>query len=231
VTTKLEKLLRFGFPTAELCRGGDESLQDPRWLCFRQQGVLLQHLRGFAEAVEKVRTDPNLSDTGRAAKRRELAAALLAKFKSEDGQKVLGLIRQKAGIAKSKLAQAERPVGESDIDRLAHLLRVQGAQRFLVDMNGQALLAELNRAVQNRDPVMFAAITETPSFVLKDKGVAAETIAAASKAWREATSPGLANDLETAERMLALAEQNLAEVVEAVQEVGGIEERTVTVMK
>ncbi len=231
MTKKLEKLLRFGFATADLCVGGDESAQCPRWLASRQQGVLLQHLREFNEAVEKVAKDPNLSDTGKVARRRELAMGVLAKLQSEDGRRLLDLIQRKANVAKNRLAAAERPTDESDIGKLTHLLRVQSAQAFLRDANGQTLLAELNRAVQNRDAVMFGAITETPSFVLRDKGITAETISAASRAWREATSPGLAKEVETAETMLQLAEQNLAEVVAAVEEAGGIESRKTIVTK
>ncbi|HSW46412.1 MAG TPA: hypothetical protein VLM89_12660 [Phycisphaerae bacterium] len=231
MTKKLEKLLRFGFPTAELCVGGDESAQCPRWLAARQQSVLLQHLREFNEGVEKVGKDPNLTGMGKDARRRELAMGVLAKLKSEDGHRLLDLIQKKANVAKNRLAAAERPTGESDIDRLAHLMRVQGVQAFLKDMNGQTLLAELNRAVTNRDSTMFSAIMEIPSFILREKGLTGETIVAASKAWREATSPALAKEVEIGEQMAQLAEQNLSEVVAAVEEAGGIESRQVTVTK
>ena len=231
MTTKVEKLLRFGFPTAELCRGGDESSQCPKWLCQRQQNVLLDQLKAFSIETAKIAADMNLSDAGKVAKRRELALATLSKLKSEDIRRPADNIRHKLDGAKNRMSAMEKSAGETDTDRLIHQLKVAGVQAFLGGLDGSELSVELNASVATRNRVTFDAITTIPTTILRTKGITSGFFEGVVREWRKGLNPGLAEEIDTGEQMLQLAEQNLQSVIEAVQEAGGIEERKVTVTK
>ena len=231
MTTKLEKLLRFGFSTASLCAGGDEHAQCPKWLCQRQQGVLLDQLKAFSIETAKIEADPNLSAAGKTSKRRELALATLSKLKSEDIRRPADNISTKLNAARNRMAAAERPAGESDTDRLLHQLRVAGVQAFLGGLDGSALSIELNAAVARRDRVVYDAITMIPTTVLRAKGITSGFFEGAVREWRKGLNPGLAEEISVAEQMHDLAEQSLQAVVSAVEEAGGVETRSVTVTK
>lgn len=231
MTTKLEKLLRFGFSTASLCAGGDEHAQCPKWLCQRQQNVLLDQLKAFAVETAKVASDPNLSDSGKVAKRRELALATLSKLKSEDIRRPADNILRKLDGMKNRMAALEKSPGESDTDRLLHQLRVAGVQAFLGGLDGSALSIELNAAVARRDRVVYDAIMSIPSTIQRARGLTEQYVTGAAKKWRETLNPGLAEEIDTGETMHTLAEQSLQAVVEAVQEIGGVEERHVEIRK
>ena len=76
----LRNLVLRGFSTFELCRGGDEKAQDPKWLGAKAQGVLLDRMRRLAIEVEAVDCDETLSDMGKTKKRAELGQAALAEI-------------------------------------------------------------------------------------------------------------------------------------------------------
>jgi len=226
----LKNLVLRGFSTFELCRGGDEAKQDPKWLGQKAQTVLLEKMRGLAIAVEGVNRDENLSDAGKAKKRAELGQAALAEIESSIAT-IRAIIHSKLNTAKSKLAEAGQPAGQSDIDRLGRLLEVQGVRQLLLGLDGQGLLGELLRSVKEGDSVTFDAIVGLPTFVLRDKGLTGETVAAARREMLGRLNPTAINEAESAEMMATLVDQNLKETQRAIRDFTGLpERRTIVVM-
>ena len=226
----LRNLVLRGFSTFELCRGGDEKAQDPKWLGAKAQGVLLDRMRRLAIEVEAVDGDESLSDFGKAKKRSELGEAALKEVEQSVAT-IRGTIHSKLNTAKSKLAEAGRPAGQSDIDRLGRLLEVQGVRQLLLGLDGQALLGELVRATKEGDSVTFDAIVGLPTFVLRDKGLTGETVAAARREMLGRLDPTAINEAESAELMATLVEQNLEETQRAIRDFTGLPEpRTIQVL-
>ena len=226
----LRNLVLRGFSTFELCRGGDEKAQDPKWLGAKAQGVLLDRMRRLAIEVEAVDGDESLSDFGKAKKRSELGEAALKEVE-QSVARIRGTIHSKLNTAKSKLAEAGRPAGQSDIDRLARLLEVQGLRQLLLGLDGQALLGELVRATKEGDSVTFDAIVGLPAFILRDKGIVAETVTAARREMLGRLDPTAINEAESAEMMARLVDENLEETQRAIRDFTGLpEHRTIVVM-
>ena len=226
----LKNLVLRGFSTFELCRGGDEAKQDPKWLGQKAQTVLLEKMRGLAIAVEGVSRDENLSDAGKAKKRAELGQAALAEIESSVAT-IRSLLGSKLATAKARLAEATRPAGQTDIDRLGRLLEVQSLRQLLLGLDGQALLGELIRSTRESDSVTFDAIVGLPAFILRDKGIVAETVTAARREMLGKLDPTAINEAESAEMMATLVEQNLEETQRAIRGfVGMPEPRTIQVL-
>ena len=226
----LRNLVLRGFSTSSLCQGGDEKTQCPKWLGQKAQTVLLEKMRGLAIAVEGVNRDENLSDAGKAKKRAELGQAALKEVE-QSVARIRGAIHSKLNTAKSKLAEAGRPAGQSDIDRLARLLEVQGLRQLLLGLDGQALLGELVRATKEGDSVTFEAIVGLPTFVLRDKGIVAETVNAARRAMLGRLDPAAVSEAESAETMATLVDQNLEESQRAIRDFTGLaEKRTIQIL-
>ena len=226
----LKNLVLRGFSTSELCRGGDEAKQDPKWLGAKAQGVLLDRMRRLAIEVEAVDGDESLSDFGKAKKRSELGEAALKEVE-QSVARIRGTIHSKLNTAKSKLAEAGRPAGQSDIDRLARLLEVQGLRQLLLGLDGQALLGELVRATKEGDSLTFEAISSLPAFILRERGIVAETVNAARREMLARLDPTAINEAESAEMMATLVEQNLEETQRAIRDFTGLPEpRTIQVL-
>ena len=226
----LKNLVLRGFSTFELCRGGDEAKQDPKWLGQKAQTVLLEKMRGLAIAVEGVNRDENLSDAGKAKKRAELGQAALAEIESSVAT-IRGALGSKLATAKARLAEATRPAGQTDIDRLGRLLEVQSLRQLLLGLDGQGLLGELLRSVKEGDSVTFDAIVGLPAFILRDKGIVAETVTAARREMLGKLDPAAINEAESAEMMATLVDQNLKETQRAIRDFTGLPEpRTIVVM-
>ena len=223
----LRNLVLRGFSTFELCRGGDEAKQDPKWLGQKAQSVLLDRMRQLAIQCESVDRDETLSDMGKAKKRAELGQAALKEVEQSVAT-IRSLLGSKLATAKARLAEAGRPAGQTDIDRLGRLLEVQSLRQLLLGLDGQALLGELVRATKEGDNVTFEAITGLPTFILRDKGIVGETVNAARRAMLGRLDPTAINEAESAEKMATLVDQNLEETKRAIREFAGLpEERKV----
>ena len=226
----LRNLVLRGFSTFELCRGGDEKAQDPKWLGAKAQGVLLDRMRRLAVEVEAVNADQTLSDMGKAKKRAELGQAALAEIEGSVAT-IRAIIGTKLNTAKSRLAKAGQPAGQSDIDRLARLLEVQGARQLLLSLSGQELLGELIRSTREGDSVTFEAIVGLPVFVLRDKGLASETISAARREMLGRLDPSAVAEAESAELMSQLVDESLEQSQRAIRDFCGLpEQRTIQVL-
>ena len=226
----LKNLVLRGFSTFELCRGGDEAKQDPKWLGQKAQSVLLDRMRQLAIQCEAVDRDETLSDMGKTKKRAELGQAALKEVE-QSVARIRGAIHSKLNTAKSKLAEAGQPAGQSDIDRLGRLLEVQGVRQLLLGLDGQALLGELVRATKEGDSVTFEAIVGLPTFVLRDKGIVAETVNAARRAMLGRLDPAAVSEAESAETMATLVDQNLEESQRAIRDFTGLaEKRTIQIL-
>jgi len=223
----LQHLIQMGFSTRSLCGGGSEEHQCPRWLASKNQQFLLNKLRGLYVDVTGVDADESLSDVGRAKKKTELAARIMADLEAESA-KLRALIESKGDAARNRLAQASRPVGETDIDRVARLLETQNLQRFLLDLDAQNLLGELARAVRDGDGRTYEAVTSLPSFILRQKSITQEMIDASRREWSRRVDPVAAGDVESAEVMARLVTEDLATATRAVREFTNLpEERMV----
>lgn len=225
----LQNLLTRGFSTARLCQGGSETAQCPKWLANRAQQVLLAKMRELYMSTVGVDADENLSEQGRARKKAELAKAALASI-----EETLGTVRtalaSKRETARKRLAEAGRPEGQSDIDRLARIMEIQGTRQLLLGLGGQELLGELIRSSREGDTVTFDAITGLPAFILRNKGIARETVEAARRELFNRVDPLAVSATETAEQMSTLVDQNMAEAARAIREHCGIvEERRVRI--
>ena len=226
----LKNLVLRGFSTSELCRGGDEKTQCPKWLGQKAQTVLLEKMRGLAIAVEGVNRDENLSDAGKAKKRAELGQAALAEIEGSVVT-IRNIIGSKLNTAKSRLAKAGQPAGQSDIDRLGRLLEVQGVRQLLLSLGKQELLGELLRSVKEGDSVTFDAIVGLPTFVLRDKGIVAETVTAARREMLGKLDPSAVAEAESAELMSQLVDESLEQSQRAIRDFTGLPEpRTIVVM-
>ncbi len=226
----LRNLVLRGFSTSELCRGGDEKTQDPKWLGQKAQGVLLEKMRGLAIAVEGVNRDENLSDAGKAKKRAELGQAALAEIEGSVAT-IRNTIGSKLNTAKSRLAKAGQPAGQSDIDRIGRLLEVQGVRQLLLGLDGHALLGELLRSVKEGDQVTFSAVTGLPVFVLREKGITSETVAAARREMLGRQDPSAVAEAEAGELMQQLVDESLEQSQRAIREFAGLPEpRTIQVL-
>jgi len=226
----LRNLVLRGFSTARLCDGGDEKAQDPKWLGAKAQGVLLDRMRKLAIECESVDRDETLSDMGKAKKRAELGQAALAEIEGSVAT-IRNTLGSKLATAKGRLAQAGRPPGQSDIDRLARLLEVQGARQLLLSLSGQELLGELIRSTREGDSVTFEAIVGLPVFVLRDKGLASETISAARREMLGRLDPSAVAEAESAELMSQLVDESLEQSQRAIRDFCGLpEQRTIQVL-
>jgi len=226
----LRNLVLRGFSTFELCRGGDEKAQDPKWLGAKAQGVLLDRMRKLAIECESVDRDETLSDMGKAKKRAELGQAALAEIEGSVAM-IRRTLGSKLNTAKSRLAKAGQPAGQSDIDRLGRLLEVQGVRQLLLSLGKQELLGELLRSVKEGDSVTFDAIVGLPTFVLRDKGIVAETVTAARREMLGRLDPTAINEAESAEMMARLVEESLEQAQRAIRGfVGMPEPRTIQVL-
>ena len=226
----LRNLVLRGFSTSSLCQGGDEKTQCPKWLGAKAQGVLLDRMRRLAIEVEAVDGDESLSDFGKAKKRSELGEAALKEVEQSVAT-IRGTIHSKLNTAKSKLAEAGRPAGQSDIDRLGRLLEVQGVRQLLLGLDGQGLLGELLRSVKEGDSVTFDAIVGLPAFILRDKGIVAETVTAARREMLGRLDPTAINEAESAELMGQLVDESLSQSQKAIREFVGLPEpRTIQVL-
>lgn len=220
----LKQLVERGFYTQELCRGGDEERQDAKFLATRHQTVLLAKLRELYMSVATVDSDESLSDTGKGKRKRELGEKTLAAIQ-EDSARLRSLIESKGLTAKRRLAEASRPAGESDIDRLGRLLTVQNQQRFLADLDAQGLLGELARAVRDGDTTTYEAIASLPTFVLREKSITKEMIDASRREWSRRVDPSAAADMESAEVMARLVNEDLATAQRAIRDHCGLPEQ------
>ena len=226
----LKNLVLRGFSTFELCRGGDESKQDSRWLAQKGQSVLLDRMRQLAIQCESVDCDETLSDMGKARKRSELGQAALAEVESSVAT-IRSLLGSKLATAKARLAEATRPAGQTDIDRLGRLLEVQSLRQLLLGLDGQALLGELIRSTRESDSVTFDAMVGLPAFILRDKGIVAETVTAARREMLGKLDPSAVAEAEAGELMSQLVDESLAQSQKAIREHCGLpEQRTIQVL-
>jgi len=213
----LQHLVQIGFQTQELCRGGNEEMQDPKWLASRNQAVLMDKMRRLYMAVAQIDADETLSETGRTQKKTQLATKTLSDIEGETAR-LRGLIETKGATARSRLAKASRPVGESDIDRLSWMLSVQNHQRFLLDLDGQSLLGELARAVRDGDGSIYEAVTSLPVFILRQKGLTDDLMTASRKEWSRRIDPAAAGEAEDSDVMARLVDEDLATARRAIQQ-------------
>ena len=220
----LSGLLQLGFASKSLLVGADEAGQCPKWLAARQQGVLLDDLRKLADGLAKIDGDGNLTPAGKTARKRELGTAFLAGLESESGKRLLSMAVTKRDLAHAALRKAQQPAGQTDIDRLIALMEVQNAQRFLLELKPQQLLAELMRAVENRDGVIYKGIIGLPAFILRDRQISREVLAAAESEWLSKTCPTEAAAAKGADVGLSVAEGDRDLVARVVREACGIEE-------
>lgn len=226
----LKNLVLRGFATARLTAGGDEQAQDPRWLGQKAQAVLLDRLRTLAIQCEAIDADEDLSEAGKARKRAELGTVAMKEIES-DLATVRTALTTKLATAKARLAEAAHPEA-SDFDRLARLLRIQNQQRLLLELDNQSLLGELIRASREGDDVTFAAISELPGFLLRERGIAKETVAAARKQMMSRLDPLAVAAVEDSQTMSRLVDENISEAQRAIREFCGVpEERSVRVYK
>jgi len=219
----LRRLVEQGFYTRELTRGGDEERQCPKFLAARNQAILLDRLRRLYMDVATVDGDESLSETGKGKRKRELAEKTLAAI-HEDSARLRSLVESKGLTAKRRLAEAGRPAGESDVDRLGRMLAVQNCQRFLADLDGQVLLGELARAVKDGDSTTYEAVTSLPTFVLRAKGITKEVVDASRREMSRRVDPSAAADVESAEIMARLVAEDLATAQRVVREHCGLPE-------
>jgi len=219
----LQNLLTRGFSTARLCQGGNQESQDVRWLASRHQEVLLTVARSFVTAAAGIDSDPDLSDEGKSRRRQQLAEQTLKDVEAESA-KLRTLIAQKRDLAHKELSEATRPAGESDGDRIIRELRLQNYQRHLLALDGQGLLAQFVTAVKNGDAMVYEAISTLPEFLLKDKGFASETLAAAKREWASRVAPAAARGVQDGDTMAQLAQENVSEVSRAIREFAGLPE-------
>jgi len=220
----LKQLVERGFYTQELCRGGDEERQDPRWLATKNQTILLDRLRRLCVDASSIDADESLSDVGRAKRKSDLAMKALAEIEA-DTARLRSLIEVKGGTAHNRLAQASRPAGESDIDRLGRMLSVQNQQHFLLALDAQGLLGELARAVRDGDSTTYEAIVSLPVFILREKSITKEMIDASRREWSRRVDPGAAADMESAEVMARLVNEDLATAQRAIRDHCGLPEQ------
>jgi len=213
----LQHLVQIGFHTQELCRGGNEETQDPKWLASRNQAVLMDKMRRLYMAVAQIDADETLSATGKTQKKAQLATKTLGDIEAET-TRLRGLIETKGATARSRLAKASRPDGESDIDRLSWMLSVQNHQRFLLDLDGQSLLGELARAVRDGDGRTYEAITGLPTFILRQKSITQEMVDASRREWSRRIDPAAAGEAESADVMARLVDEDLATARRAIQQ-------------
>lgn len=213
----LQHLVQIGFHTQELCRGGNEETQDPKWLASRNQAILMDKMRRLYMAVAQVDADETLSDTGKTQKKTQLATKTLSDIEAET-TRLRTLIETKGGTARSRLAKASRPDGESDIDRLSWMLSVQNHQRFLLDLDGQSLLGELARAVRDGDGRTYEAVTSLPVFILRQKGLTDDLMTASRKEWSRRIDPAAAGEAEDSDVMARLVDEDLATARRAIQQ-------------
>ena len=213
----LQHLVQIGFHTQELCRGGNEETQDPKFLASRNQAVLMDKMRRLYMAVAQIDADESLSDVGKVKRKTELGQKALGDIEAETAR-LRGLIETKGATARSRLAKASRPDGESDIDRLSWMLSVQNYQRFLLDLDGQSLLGELARAVRDGDGRSYEAVTSLPVFVLRQKGLTDDLMTASRKEWSRRIDPSAAAEAESAEIMARLVNEDLATARRAIQQ-------------
>lgn len=219
----LRNLIERGFSTARLCAGGHQESQDAKWLANRHQEVLLAVARSFTGAAARIDADPDLSDEGKARRRQQLAEQTMKDIEAESA-KLRALIAQKRDLAHKELAEAVRPAGESDGDRIVRELRLQNIQRHLLAMDGQGLLSQFAQAVKTGDAMIYDAVTTIPEFILRDKGFASETLAAARREWASRVAPAAARGVEDGDTMAQLAEQNFNEAARAIREFAGLPE-------
>ena len=220
----LQHLVQIGFHTQELCRGGNEEMQDPKWLASRNQAVLMDKLRRLYMAVAQIDADETLSETGKTQKKTQLATKTLSDIEGETAR-LRGLIETKGATARSRLAKASRPVGESDIDRLSWMLSVQNHQRFLLDLDGQSLLGELARAVRDGDGRTYEAVTSLPVFILRQKGLTDDLMTASRKEWSRRIDPAAAGEAEDSDVMARLVDEDLATAQRAIRDHCGLPEQ------
>ena len=220
----LQHLVQIGFHTQELCRGGDEERQDPKFLASRNQAVLMDKLRRLYMAVAQIDADETLSETGKTQKKTQLATKTLSDIEGETAR-LRGLIETKGATARNRLAQVSRPAGESDIDRLGRMLSVQNQQHFLLALDAQGLLGELARAVRDGDTTTYEAIASLPTFVLREKSITKEMIDASRREWSRRVDPGAAADMESAEVMARLVNEDLATAQRAIRDHCGLPEQ------
>jgi len=213
----LQHLVQIGFHTQELCRGGNEETQDPKWLASRNQAILMDKMRRLYMAVAQVDADETLSDTGKTQKKTQLATKTLSDIEAET-TRLRGLIETKVATARSRLAKASRPADESDIDRLSWMLSVQNHQRFLLDLDGQSLLGELARAIRDGDGRTYEAVTSLPVFILRQKGLTDDLMTASRKEWSRRIDPAAAGEAEDGEIMARLVTEDLATARRAIQQ-------------
>jgi len=226
----LRNLVLRGFSTFTLCQGGDEAKQDPKWLGAKAQGVLLNRMRELAIAVEAVNCDENLSDAGKAKKRSELGQAALDEIEASVST-IRNTLGTKLATAKSRLAKAGQPADLSDIGKLGRLLEVQGARQLLLNLSGQELLAELVRSTREADGVTFDAIVGLPAFILRDRGIVAETVSAARREMLGRLDPSAVAEAESAELMSQLVDESLEQSQRAIRDFCGLpEQRTIQVL-
>lgn len=218
----LKNLVLRGFATARLVQGGDEAAQCPKWLGQKAQAVLLDRLRTLAIQCEGIDADEDLSPAGKARKKSELGTAAMQEIES-DLATVRAALTTKLATARARLAEAAHPES-SDFDRLARLLRIQNQQRFLMELDNQSLLGELIRASREGDDVTFSAIAELPAFVLRERGIAKESVDAARKQMMSRVDPLAVSAAEDAEQMATLVDQNIGEAQKAIREHCGLPE-------
>ena len=220
----LKALIERGFSTARLCEGGSETAQCPKWLANRAQQVILVALREVYVQGVSIDADENLSTAGKAKRKAEIGAAALEKITESLGT-IRSSLASKRETAKQRLAQAGKSSGESDIDRLARIMEVQGMRQLLLNLNGQALLGELFRSTKEGDTVTFDAIVGLPAFLLRDRGIARETIDAARREFFSRIDPSAVSAAEDSETMSRLVDENLAEAGRAIAAHCGLPEK------
>lgn len=223
----LKNLIEKGFSTARLTAGGNEQAQDPRWLGAKAQGVLLNHLRTLAIQCESIDANEDLSEAGRAKRRAELGTTALKEIEG-DLAAIRSTLSAKLATAKQRLSEAGRPEGQSDVDRIARLLELQGVRQLLLTLNDQSLLGELVRSVKEGDQTTYEAIAGLPEIMLRSRNIAKETVTAARKQMLSRIDPSAVSMAEDSEVMSRLVDENFAEAKRAVVEHCGLPEERQT---
>jgi|GEM_PF-1325207 len=220
----LKHLIQFGFASRAHLTGADERAQDCRWIAGKQQTSLLADLQKLANDLEKIDADGNLTPAGKTAAKRKRGTEFLAGLESEAGKRLLSVIVTKHGNARENLQKAQRPAEQNAFDHLYDLMQVQNMQQHLLSLKPELLLVELARAVEARDATTYKAITSLPGFVLRDRGIARETLAAAESEWLGKSCPTEHAAAKGADVGLQVAEADREQVAKIVRAECGIEE-------
>jgi len=180
---------------------------------FRTQ-ALLNGLRTvvteFAAKVDGVRASKKLTDAGQLDALQEVGRAALVKI-SERYQKVLPLIEGELAKLKADLENA----AESDLegDAVVRTLQIMEVRQWLSAQGKSQIFEHLQRAIADRDSLVFLAITGMPRPM---QPLDVKVIAEAQQQWLAAKNPDLSERLIECQQAVDYLRQVRAEIDTAI---------------